>query len=75
MAASGAEPAGDGEAVHVRQHHVEDGEVWIVSFRCGEGVASVGGGDNIESREPQGSGEQFPDIRLVIDYKQFGFRY
>src|SRR5699024_11237612 len=43
-----AQAASDGEAVHVRQHHVEDEEVDVGMFGQAQGRGAVGGGDDGE---------------------------
>ena len=73
MLAGGAQAAGDGEAVHVRQHDVQHGEVGGVQLGGGQGVAAVAGRDHFEAGEAQGRGQQLADVGFIIDNEQLGF--
>ncbi len=67
------EPAGDGEAVHIGQHHVEDEEVGVGLLRQAQGLGSVGGGDDVEACEAQARREEFADVGLIVDNEEGGF--
>ena len=73
MLAGGAQAAGDGEAVHVREHDVQHGQVRGVLFGGGEGFAAVAGGHHLKAGEAQGSGEQLADVGFVVHNKELGF--
>ena len=49
----GAELAGDGEPVHIRQHHVHHGQVGLFGLGGGQGITAIGSGDHVESGESQ----------------------
>ena len=38
-----------------------------------QSLAPIGRRDDLEAGKPQGSGQQFPDVRFVVDDQQFGF--
>ena len=65
-----AQPPGHGEPVHVGEHHVEHHEVGLDLAREAQRGASVGGGVDLEAREPQGGRQQLADVRLVVDDEQ-----
>ena len=62
-----AQAPGDGEAVHVGQHHVEHDEVGLVSPASLRASAPSGGGVHLEAGEAQGGRQQLADVRLVVD--------
>src|SRR5699024_652855 len=68
-----AQAPGDGEAVHVRQHDVEDEEVDVGLLGQAQGLRTVGGGDDVETGEAETGGQEFADIGLIIDNEQGGF--
>ena len=65
-----AQPAGDGEPVHVGEHHVEHHEVGLDLAGEAQRGAAVGGREHLEAGEPQGGREQLADVRLVVDDEQ-----
>lgn len=73
MATGVSDLAGDGEAVHVRQHDVEDHEVGMLRGRLVQGVGTGGSGEHLEPGEPQRGREQLTDVGLVLDDQQGGF--
>ena len=60
------------EAVHVGQHHVEHHQVGALAGDGGQRVGAGGRGDDLEADEPQGGGEQLPDVGFVVDDQQAG---
>ena len=71
-AAGVAQPAGDGEAVHVGEHHVEDDEVELVLGGLLQGGGAVAGHVDLEAGEAQRRGEQLADVGLVLDDEEPG---
>ena len=72
--AAAPQPPDDIEAVHVREHDVKHDEVGPVPLRGLHGLGTRRGGDDVESGVPQAGGEQFQDVRLVLDDEQPGIR-
>ena len=61
--------AQDRESVHVGKHDVQNGEIEMGAGLMVEGFFAVGRGQNIESCETQGRGEQLSNRRLVVDHE------
>ena len=72
LAALLAQPAGDREAVHVGQHHVEHAQVGLVLAGQLEGVGARRGGGDVEAGVAQRGREQLADVGLVLDDEQGG---
>lgn len=68
-----AEATRDGEAVHVRQHHVEDEEIGVGLLGQTKSFGAVGSRDDVESCEAQAGREEFADIGLIVDNEECGF--
>lgn len=62
----------DGEAVEVREHHVEDDEVGAFDGYQVEGLGAAGGGGDPETGEAQRGGEQLADVGFVVDDEEEG---
>ncbi len=65
--ALGAEPPRDLEALHVRQHHVEQQQVRLEGAHRGQRVATRSGRLHPEPLEAQRHGDHVDDVRLVVD--------
>ncbi|GAP54873.1 hypothetical protein AHiyo6_14380 [Arthrobacter sp. Hiyo6] len=72
--AGSAEPPGHGEAVHIGQHDVQDGEVRCMELGRGKSFTSAAGRDNFEAGKPKRGGEQLTDVRFIIHDEELGFR-
>ena len=66
-----AQAPGDGEAVHVGEHDVEDDEVGARGLGFVKCAAAVLGGDDVEACEAQGGGEEVADVGFVVNDEQF----
>lgn len=73
MLAGSAEAPGHREAIHVRQHDVQDCQIRRVEIGRGEGFATIGGRDDLEACKTQRRGQQLADVGLVVDNKKLGF--
>ena len=56
----------DGEAIHLREHEVEDDEVRERGTGLIEGFAAVGGGDDVVAFRPQVEADQFDNVGFII---------
>lgn len=56
----------DGEAVHFREHEVENDEVGQGGACLIEGIAAVAGGDDVIAFGPQVEDDQFDNVGLVV---------
>jgi hypothetical protein len=70
--AGAAEPLGDAEPVHVREHDVEDDEVWLLFEDRGDRLGSVADRAHGEAGETEAGGEEIADVRLVVDDENAG---
>ena len=68
-----AQAPGDGEAVHVGEHDVEDDEVGARGLGFVECAAAVLGGDDVEAGKTQRGGEEVSDVGFVVDDEEFCF--
>ena len=64
-----AQPAEDGQAVHVGQHHVQDDGVGPELARGPQGALAVPRAADLPALVAQGHGEQFGDRLLVVHHK------
>ena len=67
VAALGAEPLGDLEALHVGQHHVEDHHLRPEALDGGQRLLARGRGRRLEALVAQGHGDHVDDVGLVVD--------
>jgi len=63
----------DLQAVHLRQHEIEDDERWRVLTRFLERLGAVFGTDDLKASAAQVELDQLDDVRLVLDHQDFGF--
>lgn len=68
-----AEASGYGEAVHVREHDVQYGEVRSMGVRSSKRFATIGRCNDLETCETQRRGEKLTDVGFVVNNKELGF--
>src|SRR5699024_2065872 len=62
-----AQAPSDAEAVEVRQHHVEHDEVGGDRHGAAQRTLAIAHRLYLEAVEPQGRGEQFTDVRFIVN--------